>query len=103
MSTTRSLLALSAFISAVLCGPCEVSPDDGASLHCFLRTLQSEAEFEAVADRDVTKAKNIMVRCSDIFFFESQLKSEHFGILPQLEKLEIEFCKIRHLPSRCRR
>ena len=40
------------------------------------------------------------VKCSDMFFFESKLKSEHFGKLPALEELDIEFCKIRHLPPR---
>ena len=91
---------LSALVSTVASGPCEVSPSDEVSLECFLRTLQSEAEFDAVVERDLSKAKNLRVRCSDVFFFESELKSEHFGLLPQLEKLEIQFCKIRHLPSR---
>jgi len=98
MSTTSKLFLVSAFLmSTVFCSPCEVGPDDDTSLHCFLRTLQSDFD---VADRDVTKAKNLRIKCSDVFFFESQLKSEHFGSLPQLEKLEVEFCKIRHLPAR---
>ena len=100
MSAKLLLFILSAVLSTASSGPCEISPNDETSLRCFLRTLQSESEFDVVVDRDVTKAKTIGIKCSDVFFFESQLKSEHFGNLPQLEHLEIEFCKIRHLPSR---
>ena len=95
MST--KLLILSALLSTISGSPCEVGPNDDTSLHCFLRTLQTEFD---IADRDVTSAKKLRIKCSDVFFFESQLKSEHFGTLPQLEKLEVEFCKIRHLPAR---
>ena len=97
MSTSKLFIISAFLLSTISCSPCEVGPDDDTSLHCFLRTLQSEFD---VADRDVTKAKKLRIKCSDVFFFESQLKSEHFGSLPQLEKLEVEFCKIRHLPAR---
>ena len=96
-SHISKFVLVSVLISSIASSPCEIGPNDDTSLHCFLRTLQSEFD---VADRDVTKAKNLRIKCSDVFFFESQLKSEHFGTLPQLETLEIDFCKIRHLPAR---
>ena len=73
------------------------------TLKCYLRTLQSTDMDSTIRTRDrngISTAKNLHVRCSDAFFFESQLKSEHFGSLPRLEHLEIEFCKIRSIPSR---
>ena len=75
---------------------CKLNKDQN-TMHCSLRTLQSVID---ATDSDIGKAKQLEVKCSDMFFFESQLKSEHFGKLPMLEELDIEFCKIRHLPPR---
>ena len=72
---------------------CNLSPDRSA-LSCFIRSLQSQVSTSAAEVRSLT------VRCSDAFFFESQLRSQHFGRLPNLESLEVDFCKIRHLPVR---
>ena len=71
--------------------------EDRSSMRCSLRTLQSEID---ATDNDIGRAKQLQVKCSDMFFFESKLKSEHFGKLPLLEELDIEYCKIRHLPPR---
>ena len=82
--------------SAVGQDQCKIS-QDRSSLNCFLRTLQSELKGEG---NHVNSVRKLHVRCSDAFFFESQLKSEHFGQLPMLEELHIDYCKIRHLPPR---
>ena len=74
---------------------CEVG--DHRDLTCYLRTLQSDID---ATDKQISTVRKLNVVCSDVFFFESQLKSEHFGSLPSLEELSIDFCKIRHLPAR---
>ena len=67
------------------------------TLECSLRTLQSSID---ASDKDVDAAQVLNLKCSDVFFHESQLKTEHFGALPNLEKLTIDYCKIRHVPAR---
>ena len=74
---------------------CEAGTDQ--DLTCYLRTLQSD--IDATNDQ-ISNVRKLNVVCSDVFFFESQLKSEHFGSLPNIEELNIDFCKIRHLPAR---
>jgi Leucine-rich repeat (LRR) protein len=67
-------------------------------LKCYMRTLQSDinqADVEAVSE-----AESLTVKCSDAFFYESTLRANHFGALPNLENLEVEYCKIRHMPAR---
>ena len=66
------------------------------SYHCALRTLQDGLQD----DIDIVAAKKLKVKCADLLPLESQMKSEHFGNLPALEELDIEFCKIRQLPTR---
>ena len=75
---------------------CKLTQDQSI-MQCSLRTLQSEID---ATDSDIGRAKQLHVKCSDMFFFESKLKSEHFGKLSLLEELDIEYCKIRHLPPR---
>ena len=75
---------------------CNLVQDQGI-MRCSLRTLQSEID---ATDNDIRRAKQLQVKCSNTYFFESKLKSEHFGMLSSLEELEIEYCKIRHLPPR---
>ena len=48
------------------------------TLQCSLRTLQSSID---ASDKEVDSAKVLNLKCSDMFFHESQLKSEHFGSL----------------------
>ena len=67
---------------------------DVNSLHCLLRTLQSP-----IGPKDVHSVEKLDLSCSDNFFLESTLSSDHFGHLPQLTELKIHFCKIRHLPA----
>ena len=46
-----------------------------------------------------TRARHINVTCSDVFFYESVLKTNHFGYVRNLQSLSLEFCKIRRIPS----
>ena len=61
----------------------------------FLRTLQSPIGPKG---SDVTVVQRLQLRCADHFFLESSMSSDHFGQLPQLEELRIQYCKLRHLP-----
>ena len=62
----------------------------------FLRTLQSPIGPQG---SEVTHVKKLKLRCSDNFFLESSISSDHFGQLPQLEDLQIKFCKLRTIPA----
>ena len=73
---------------------CSLDRSDEA-LHCFLRTLQSPIGPQG---SEVTHVKKLRLKCSDNFFLESSMSSDHFGNLPQLEDLRIKFCKLRTLP-----
>ncbi len=93
--------------------------DMNGNLDCFMKTLQadiSDADFGAVSE-----ARRLSVQCSDAFFYESQLKRDHFGSLPDLEHLQVskktiillvvlilmtlsftvqvDYCKIRAMPA----
>ena len=85
--------------SSSLGSKCDLTASTAASttLECALRTLQSSID---ATDKEVAAAQILKLKCSDIFFHESQLKSEHFGTLPNLEQLTIDYCKIRHVPAR---
>ena len=62
-------------------------------LDCMLRTLQSP-----IGPKDVNSVEKLHLSCSDNFFLESTLSSDHFGHLPRLKELKIHLCKIRRLP-----
>ncbi len=69
---------------------CEVQEN---TLHCFVRTLQSD--MEAV----LHNVEDLKIECSDQFYYESALRSQHFGVLPQLRQLQLDYCKIRQIPN----
>ena len=96
-----SIIALIMHIAfAISMQTCQVEDN---TLTCYLRTLQSADIDTAMGDSvryRIGGATKLRIRCSDVFFFESQLKSEHFGSLPALEQLDIEYCKIRNIPPR---
>ncbi len=77
---------------------CTYEEGDGTIVDCSLRILSFRRNSSDVTA--VQNAKSINVVCSDVFFFESQLRSDHFGDLPDLRELSIKFCKIRQLPPR---
>ena len=53
-----------------------------------------------VPDPGLDHVNDLKIQCSDVFFFESQLRSDHFGSLHNLENLKINYCKLRSLPPR---
>ena len=89
-----SAILANAYSTSSLVEQCKLSKDEN-QLNCFLRTLGSE-----IQDSSVSSVNSLFVRCSDSFFFESQIKQGHFGRLPELQELHVSFCKIRHLPPR---
>ena len=46
--------------------------EDHKIMQCSLRTLQSAID---ATDNDIGRAKQLEVKCSDMYFFESKLKS----------------------------
>ncbi|TRY62905.1 hypothetical protein TCAL_07138, partial [Tigriopus californicus] len=68
------------------------------TIDCLLRILDFRRNSSDVPG--VKQVQNLNVACSDVFFFESQLRSDHFGNLPHLKELSIRYCKIRQLPPR---
>lgn len=72
---------------------CEFGQEN--QLKCFMRTLQSDInQAEVLMD-----IQELSIHCSDAFFYESILRSKHFGRRPNLEQLQLEYCKIREIPS----
>ena len=68
-------------------------------LWCSLRTLNAQNNTTDVWLQSSNRAKRISVQCSDVFFYESILRTNHFGYLPNLAILQLEYCKIRRIPS----
>lgn len=91
----KSVVVLFAVLAVATSLACEFDLS-GENVRCDLRTLNDGLQ----RNMDFSKAKTVDVHCSDAFFSESELKSEHFGNLPFLEELRIDFCKIRRVPSR---
>ena len=68
------------------------------SLWCSLRTLNAQNNTSSSMP-SAARAEHITVQCSNVFFYESILKINHFGYLPNLRKLDLNFCKIRRVPA----
>ena len=66
-------------------------------LWCSLRTLNAQNNTASI--QSSTRARHMNVQCSDVFFYESILRTNHFNYLPNLQSLTLEFCKIRRIPS----
>ena len=66
-------------------------------LWCSLRTLNAQNNTPSIPS--ARRAQHITVECSNVFFYESILKINHFGYLPNLKKLDLKFCKIRRIPA----
>jgi Leucine-rich repeat (LRR) protein len=78
------------------------------ALNCKLRTLDgSGGGGNNVTDNNgngpyspsMQKSRSVTVTCSDVFFYESVLRTNHFGYLPQLKRLTLDSCKIRRVPG----
>lgn len=67
---------------------------------CDLRTLDYKRNLTLEHQAELGRATKLDLSCSDVFFFESNLRSDHFGSLLELRELNIEYCKIRTLPPR---
>lgn len=89
------VLPLGSFNQVIEESQCSLDRSDKA-LHCYLRTLQSPIGPQG---SEVTHVQKLKLRCSDSFFLESYLSSDHFGQLPQLENLNMKYCKLRTLPA----
>ncbi|XP_023318982.1 toll-like receptor Tollo [Trichogramma pretiosum] len=74
-----------------------LTEDDGEiSLHCRLKTINSELEktnFSAIPQRTA----RLKLECSDALFYQSSLSSGSFRALVDLKELRIEYCKIGNL------
>lgn len=75
-----------------------------ADVQCDLKILDfrrnSSSATMQVPEPGLSKVEKLKVLCSDVFFFESQLRSDHLGSLDALDHLEISYCKLRTLPPR---
>ena len=77
---------------------------DQQTLVCHLRTIANAASL--IGNLSTVQADTVTslgLECNDALFFESQLEQpgphEFLTPLPKLEKLRIDFCKIRYLPG----
>ena len=68
------------------------------NIFCF-RTLDYKRDLTLEHQEELRLTSKLNLTCSDVFF-ESKLRSDHFGSLQELEELDIEHCKIRTLPPR---
>ena len=68
-------------------------------LKCYMRTLQTDFN-QVEAGVSVNSLEKLKIICSDAFFYESILRPSHFEELKQLKHLSLDYCKIRHMPSR---
>lgn len=66
----------------------------------FMRSLNLKNVFSTDEDSNLERTKSLSVFCSDVFFYESNLRSDHFGSLHNLRSLNISYCKLRTLPPR---
>ena len=66
-------------------------------LWCSLRTLNAQNNTSSMPS--AARAEHITIQCSNVYFYESILKINHFGYLPNLRKLDLNFCKIRRVPA----
>lgn len=94
MRIVSILLVTSALASAVMDISQNVCQFGDNELKCYMRTLEADIEAEALAN-----LASLSVVCSDAFFYESTLRSRHFGELPDLASLHLDYCKIRHMPA----
>ena len=70
-------------------------------LKCFVRTLQTDInQAEAGGSEVMNSLEQLKIICSDAFFYESILRPGHFSELKQLTDLSLDYCKIRHMPTR---
>ncbi|KAF6211370.1 hypothetical protein GE061_011882 [Apolygus lucorum] len=76
-------------------------PEVSVSLKCKLRTIgNADSVLSNLTSAQMDMITTLQLECSDVLFFESAL--EHNSFLTQLHRLrdlELEYCKIRYVPS----
>ena len=76
MKKITSLYLILLMAVAVSMQTCQVEDN---TFTCYLRTLQTTVMDSSISETDrngISTAKILHVRCSDVFFFESQLKTQ---------------------------
>ena len=66
-------------------------------LWCSLRTLNAQNNTSSMPS--AARAEHITIQCSNVYFYESILKINHFGYLPHLNRLSIESCLVKKMPA----
>lgn len=94
MTLMKSVFHLVLLFRTVLTG-CVFDSEglEPTTVRCDLRILDFRRNSSEVTG--MKSAERLRVHCSDVFFFESQLRSDHFGSLGHLVDLSIDYCKIR--------
>ncbi|QQP55665.1 Uncharacterized protein FKW44_000081, partial [Caligus rogercresseyi] len=69
-------------------------------IHCDLNILDFRRNSSDVPQEASKVIEELIVDCSDALYFESQLRSDHFGELNKLSSLQIHNCKVHVLPPR---
>ena len=102
-SFVKVLVLYALNLSSVMPGCIWDETDSEPTVDCKLRILDFRRNSSDVVPANGIKnagAIRMNIECSDVFFFESQLRSDHLGNLDRLQDLEISYCKIRQLPPR---
>ncbi|CAK9802107.1 Toll-like receptor Tollo [Anthophora quadrimaculata] len=76
--------------------------DGEKALACSVRTIANVPGLIGnLSAIQVDSIGSLALECSDVLFFESQIDGPHgfFSPLPRLEKLRVDYCKIRYLPG----
>ena len=74
---------------------------NGDILTCQLRTLSdfnNSAKAVVLGAAEAARAQRLVLKCSE-FNQESILRTNHFGYLPNLQKLSVDSCWLRKIPS----
>ena len=91
------LLGLRSSATAAKTNPKECQLE-GDTLTCELRTLSSMGFNDSI--KEAVRARSLVLKCLDEFHNEeSILRTNHLGYLPNLQKLIVESCWIRKIPS----
>ncbi|KAI4502399.1 hypothetical protein M0802_002311 [Mischocyttarus mexicanus] len=87
---------------AVEGGEQEQDEEEESTLACNVRTIANVAGLIGnLSSIQIDSITSLGLECSDVLFFESQLEGPHgfLSPLPRLEKLRVDYCKIRYLPA----
>ncbi|XP_040573970.1 toll-like receptor Tollo [Lepeophtheirus salmonis] len=97
-SLLNYFLLLLPYLSAPIHGNCIWNGQ--TRIHCDLNILDFRHNSSDVPSEASKVIEELNVDCSDVLYFESQLRSDHFGELSRLSTLRIHNCKVHTLPPR---